>query len=125
MEPISATNMLTPYVGDGYTYEATIPARPGKWSPVEIAFRPITADDEAAIFVRKSGQPFITTTRLYAEAFCGDGSRTQAKLLSWNLTDRTGTRLAITPDVLCGLTPEFFEELKEYITLVKVPMEKN
>ena len=117
--------MASPFIDDGYTIDAIIPANPGKWDEVAITYRPMNADEEAAVYVRKSANPFQTTTRLYAEAFAGDGSRTPAKLLSWDVKDRHGKVVPISAETLIRLTSDFFEELKAYLTLLKQPLEKN
>ena len=118
--------MPSPFIDDGYTIETTIPAVAGKWDDVAITFRPMTVDEESIVFVRKSNNPLATTTRYYAEAFAGDlASRTPAKLLSWDLKDRSGKVVPITSENLTKLTTEFFDELRNNITLVKQPMEKN
>lgn len=117
---------VSPFIPDGYTISATIPAEPGRWSAVKINYRPLSADEESAIYARKAFAPLMPIARLYAEAFAGDGPENPPKLLGWDLKDREGKPLKVTAENIRQLSPQFFEVLKSYIDGSQlVEQEKN
>lgn len=110
---MSDTNgYISPFIGDGYDIEQTIPAEAGRWSAVSIRYRPLSADEESLIFAKKNLQPTTPIVRLYAETFAGDGKTVPPKLLGWDLKDRAGQPVKITADNLGKLSPQFWEEIK-------------
>lgn len=107
---------VSPFLGDGYDVEYTIPAVPGRWPAVRIRYRPLSADEESSIFARKNLDPAAPIVRLYAECFAGSlKDRVPAKLLGWDLKDRDGKAVPISADNLRRLTPQFFAALQTVI----------
>jgi hypothetical protein len=106
---------VSPFL-DGYDLEHTIPAVPGRWPEVRIRYRPLSADDESRIFALKSLTPTEPIVKFYAEAFAGNAKDgIPAKLLGWDLKDRTGKPVPHTAANLRQLTPQFFDTLKAVI----------
>lgn len=105
---MSETNAYcSPFIGDGYDREVTIPAEPGHWSEVRVRFRPLSADEESLIFFKhnKAGMPMATA---YAETFA-------TKILSWDIKDRNGLPVAVNAKSIGGLSPQFFNVLMSYL----------
>ena len=99
---------LSPFIPDGYTLNAVIPAVPGHWSAVKICYRPLSADEESEVWAKQRLAPSEPMVRWYAEIFA-------TKILDWDLQDRDGKKVPITADNLRRLTPQFFEVLKSYV----------
>lgn len=116
MSDVHAEPIVSPFLGDGYDLEHTIPAVAGRWPAVRLRYRPLSADEESAVFAKKALEPATPIVRLYAECFAGNlRERQPAKLLGWDLQDRNGQPVAITAENLRRLTPQFFDALKVVI----------
>lgn len=109
---------VSPFVGDGYDTEVTIPASPGQWSAVKLRYRPLSAVEESVIFAKKNLQPDEPITRFYAEAFAPKPPA-KAKILGWDLKRKNEAGelvpLPITAASIEGLSPPFFALLKGVI----------
>lgn len=97
----------TPWIGDGYDCDLTIPALAGRWPETKVKFRPLSADEESLVFYRhnKLGVPLGTA---YADALA-------SKILGWNITDRNGRAVEINAKNIGALSPQFFDVLRSYI----------
>ena len=103
---------LSPFIDDGYTAEYTIPEIPDISSPVFIRYRPLTTEDESVVRARGRIEPDKPWSRLYAEIMVGNPKHGKpAKLLGWNLNDRTGQPVPITVDNICRLKDATFQAL--------------
>lgn len=117
---------VSPFLGDGFDLEYTIPAQEGRWPAVRIKYRPLSKGEESLIFARKNLSPSEPMARFYAEAFAGNvKTGTPAKLVGWDLKDRESKPVSITADNLCKLTPQFFDVLQSVIDGTVVPMEQE
>lgn len=99
---------LSPFVGDGYDKEATIPAVAGRWSAVRIRYRPMSADEESLALVGLRLAPQQSMVRNYAEVLA-------QKILDWDIKDRDGKKIPVTADNICGLAPAFYDALKTIV----------
>jgi len=102
---------LSPFIGDGYDATATIPESAGQWSAVQIRYRPLSADEESEIFALQRTMPQEAVTKLYAAKFAGTKDR-PGNLRNWDLKDRAGKPVPITPENIGRLSPGFFVVLK-------------
>lgn len=99
---------LSPFIADGYTLTATIPAAPGHWSEVQIRYRPMSADDESEIWAKVRAFPLEPKSKFEADVMA-------RKILGWDIKDRTGQKLSITAANIGRLSPQFFDVLKSYV----------
>lgn len=110
LEPhVSESNgYLSPFIGDGYDKEATIPEIPGRWSAVRIRYRPMSADEESQCLVGLRLAPQQSMVRNYAEIMA-------TKIIDWDIKDRDGKKLPVTADTICGLSPGFYDAIKAIV----------
>lgn len=94
---------MTPFVGDGYDREATIPGEPGFFSDIRLRYRLMSAEEESLVGAKINMHKDTAPTRFYAEAFAG-GRKGDGKILDWDVKDRDGKKLDLTADNICGLS---------------------
>ena len=99
---------LSPFIPDGWTLKATIPAVPGHWSAVTFRYRPLSADEESEVWAKQRLAPAEPMTRWYAEVFA-------TKILDWDIKQADGTKLPVTAENIKRLSPQFFDLLKSYV----------
>ena len=110
---------VSPFIADGYTLTATIPAVPGHWSAVQIRYRPLSADEESEVWAKQRLAPSEPMTRWYAELFA-------TKILDWDIKDAAGKKLPVTAENIRRLSPQFYDVLKSYVDGTQTgDMEKN
>ena len=98
----------SPYIGDGYDEEATIPAHPGRWSEIKIRYRCMSADEESETRDKAKRFPGSSPVRHFAELFA-------TKIQWWDLKDRAGKVVPITVDSIARLSPQFNDVLHSYL----------
>lgn len=115
-EATETADYLSPFIEDGYTERHTIPASPGRWSAVEIRYRPLSAEDDSLVYARKAINQ-SSLAREYAAVMVGDlKAGTPPRLLDWDVKDRSGNRVKISIDNLCAkLPPDFFDALLQVL----------
>lgn len=107
---------LSPFIGDGYDLEATIPANPGRWSEVRIRYRPLSIDEVEQIYALVRFSPQEPVSRFFAATYAGTKDK-PGNLRSWTLKDSEGKPVPITADNLGKLRKDFYELLSEVIQI--------
>ena len=108
MSEANGSDYLSPFIADGYTRDATIPAAAGRWSAVQIRYRPMSADEESQALVGLRLAPQQSMVRNYAEVLA-------TKIIDWDIKDLDGKKLPVTADNICGLAPAFYDALKAIV----------
>lgn len=99
----------SPFIADGYTLKATIPAEPGRWSPITFRYRPMSPDEESEVWAQIRLSPGEPTTKFYAPIMA-------SHILGWDIKTPDGKPVAITEDVLRkNISPQLYDVLKQYV----------
>lgn len=96
----------SPFIDDGMEGEFTIDAVDGHWSAVKVRYRPFCQAEESAVMAKAALTPGVGTGTYYAE-LCA------TKIRAWDMKDREGNPVPITPQNICKLDSLFFELLRE------------
>lgn len=99
----------SPFIPDGWTLKATIPATPGRWSALTFRYRPMSPDEESEIWAKQRLSPDTPMTAFYAPLMA-------RKILGWDMKDQDGKPVPITEDVLRNrIPPPLYDHLKQYV----------
>jgi hypothetical protein len=104
----NGNDYLSPFIPDGWTLKATIPAVEGHWSAVTIRYRPICADEEKEIFAKSQMFPGTPLTAFYAPVMA-------SKIVGWDIKDPSGGKLEVTEQNIKRLSPQFYDMLRNYV----------
>lgn len=118
--PEAAAPYVSPIIPDGWTFKATIPAIPGRWSEITLRYRPFSADEESEIWAQSRLEPGSPLTKFYAPVMA-------KKILGWNVKDHEGKPIKITEEVLRHQIPTaLYDVIKQFLDSTAVgELEKN
>lgn len=102
------THAVSGYIDDGYTEQAVIPARQGKWAELRLAFRSLSAGEQAEYALRAALADDAALPRLAAGLLAG-------KIVAWNLRDGRGRPARVTAGNLLRLNSALFAALAERV----------